>query len=171
MEGDAGERLAAEVEGANPPPPAQSDTGKDIVARVVAVNQHSHLEGVVSDQISVAKYRPTHGFLKGAATGWNRQHGLRREAKGYHGVFLRGRERNGEEITRRPGSPFRRRSPGRPNPAIDLPRLSIGAPLSTYTGARIASIPPAVASHTYGDDTVSSYSTKWTPENRVLVEK
>lgn len=49
---DEGEKLADAVESASPPTPEiekREPTKKEIVAKVVAVNQYSHLDGVVSD--------------------------------------------------------------------------------------------------------------------------
>lgn len=48
---DEGEKLADAVESANPPTPEvekREPRKKEIVAKVVAVNQYSHLDGVVS---------------------------------------------------------------------------------------------------------------------------
>lgn len=51
MEEDTGAMITDEVESANPPPTEgeniESGAAKEILAKVVAVNQHSHLEGVV----------------------------------------------------------------------------------------------------------------------------
>lgn len=45
--------MALQVEGMNPPPTdGEGQTKKEIKARVVAVNQHAHLEGIVSHTLS-----------------------------------------------------------------------------------------------------------------------
>jgi len=44
---DSGARLAEQVQGTNPPPTEGEGQTKEIIARVVAVNQYAHLEGIV----------------------------------------------------------------------------------------------------------------------------
>lgn len=63
---DEGEKLADAVESANPPTPEvekREPRHREIVAKVVAVNQYSHLDGVVRDGV-YPPYAYIHTYLR-----------------------------------------------------------------------------------------------------------